>query len=295
MAENEKVRLSRFPWWFWVVMAGLFAILVVALGWFLQSPTFHEIVRERVITELEKITGGTVELKSLTWNVSRLEIEAKGITIHGLEPAGEEPLAHADRLYIRLHVVSLLSYDVDLKQLTLEEPLVHVIVKPDGSTNVPAPKVKGGGDPLQELFNLAIGRAEVRDGTLIVNQERIPLDFKANDIGLVMAYQLLESRYDATLHVGKLDVRPPEMRDIPATADAEFSVWRNRLQVRLLKLVSEKSSLELSGTVNDFQHPKVQASYQGSFDLVQVGSITRVPKLRGGSADIVFGATGDRS
>ena len=293
MAENEKVRLSRFPWWFWVVMAGLFAILVVALGWFLQSPTFHEIVRERVITELEKITGGTVELKSLTWNVSRLEIEAKGITIHGLEPAGEEPLAHADRLYIRLHVVSLLSYDIDLKQLTLEKPLVHVIVKPDGSTNVPAPKVKGGGDPLQELFNLAIGRAEVRDGTLIVNQERIPLDFKANDIGLVMAYQLLESRYDATLHVGKLDVWPPEMRDIPATADAEFSVWRNRLQVRLLKLVSEKSSLELSGTVNDFQHPKVQASYQGSFDLVQVGSITRVPKLRGGSADIVGSGTSE--
>jgi translocation and assembly module TamB len=291
MAENEKVRLSRFPWWFWVVMAGLFLVLVVCLGWFLQSPAFKEIVRERVITELEKITGGTVELKSLSWNVSRLEVEATGITIHGLEPAGDEPLAHADRLYARMHVVSLLSADIDLRQLTLEKPLVHVIVKPDGSTNVPAPKVKGGGDPLQELFNLAIGRAEVKDGTLIVNQERVPLDFKANDIGLVMAYHLLERRYDATLHVGKIDVRPPEMRAIPAIADAEFSLWRNRLQVRSLKLVSEKSSLELTGTVDDFQHPRVQASYQGSFDLVQVGSIARVPKLRGGNADIAGSGT----
>ena len=63
MAENAKVRLSRFPWWFWVVMAGLFAVLVAALGWFLQSPTFQEIVRNRVVSELEKATGGTVQLQ----------------------------------------------------------------------------------------------------------------------------------------------------------------------------------------------------------------------------------------
>ncbi len=106
MAENATVRLSRFPWWFWVVMAGLFAILVVALGWFLQSPAFREIVRNRVVSELEKATGGDVEMQSLTWNVSKLEVEAKGITIRGLEPPTDVPLVHIDRLFARVHIVS---------------------------------------------------------------------------------------------------------------------------------------------------------------------------------------------
>ncbi len=124
-------------------MAGLFALLVIAIGWFLSGPTFEGIVRGRVVAELEKATGGTVELQSLQWNLSKLEIEAKGLTIHGLEPAGDVPLAHADRLYIRLHVVSLLNTNIDLRQLTLEQPVLHVIVKPDGSNNVPEPRRSG--------------------------------------------------------------------------------------------------------------------------------------------------------
>ncbi|HEX8797267.1 MAG TPA: hypothetical protein VF772_01580, partial [Terriglobales bacterium] len=183
MAENAKVRLSRFPWWFWVVMAGLFAVLLVAIGWFLTSPAFEEIVRYRVVAELEKATGGTVELQSLKWNVSKLEVEAKGLTIHGTEPVTQVPLAHADRLYLRLRVVSLVKTQIDLRQLTLERPVIHVIVKPDGSTNVPEPKVRSTGDPLEQLFDLAIGRTEVHNGLLILNDEKLPLDFKADDVG----------------------------------------------------------------------------------------------------------------
>jgi translocation and assembly module TamB len=294
MTEDAKVRLSRFPWWFWVVMAGLFAILVVALGWFLQSPAFQEIVRHRVIAELEKATGGTVELHSITWNVSKLEVEAKGITIRGLEPATEAPLVHLDRLYARVHVISFFSADIDLPQLTLDQPVVHIIVKPDGSTNVPEPKVKSNGDPMQQLFGLQIGRAEVRNGAVLVNQEKIPLDFKANDVGLQMGYQWLEKRYDGTVHVGKIDAQFQEMRNIPAVADAEFSLWGNHAQVRRFKLTSQKSSLEAAGTVENFEHPKVQLAYSGTLDLAQVGEIVRAYKLRGGGANLsgsgTFGA-----
>ena len=114
-------------------MAGLFVLLVLTIGWFLGSPVFEDIVRGRVIAQLQKATGGKVELQALHWNVKRLEIEATGLTIHGLEPASEVPLAHADRLYIRLRVVSFLRSSIDLNQFTLDQPVVHIIVKPDGS------------------------------------------------------------------------------------------------------------------------------------------------------------------
>ncbi len=294
MTENAKVRLSRFPWWFWVVMAGLFAILVLAIGWFLQSPAFQDIVRHRVIAELEKATGGTVEVRSLTWNVSKLEVEAKGITIHGLEPVTEAPLAHMDRLYARVHVVSFFGGEIDLPQLTLENPVIHVIVKPDGATNVPEPKVKSSGDPLQQLFDLEVGRAEVRNGTFLLNDEKFPLDFQANDLGLQMGYQLLEKRYDGTLHVGRVNARFPGLREIPAVADAEFRLWRNRAEVKKFKLTSEQSSLEASGSIEDFNRPSLHLAYSGNLDLVQAGEITRFYKLRAGGASFsgsgTFGA-----
>src|SRR5271165_5601520 len=113
MTEKATVRWLRLPWWFWVTMVGLFAVLVASIAWFLGSPTFENIVRNRVVAELEKATGGTVELQSLHWNLSNLEIEANGLTIHGLEPAGEAPLAHVERLFVRLRVVSFVKTSID--------------------------------------------------------------------------------------------------------------------------------------------------------------------------------------
>jgi translocation and assembly module TamB len=284
MPKTATVRWSRFPWWFWVVMAGLFLVLVVAIALFLRSATFEGIVRDRVVTELEKVTGGTVELQELHWNLSTLEIQGKGLTIHGLEPGSEAPLAHVDHLYLKMRVVSLLKTSIDLQQLRFDQPVIHVIVKPDGSTNLPQPKMKSTGDPVQELFDLAIGRMELRDGTLLLNQEQLSLDFKANDVELQMNFAPGESRYDGTLHAGKIDGRYQDFRDVPATADAEFSVWRNRAQVRSLKLTSQNSTVDLSGRVDDFNHPKLQLAYGGTIDLGQAAAIARVRTIRGGGA-----------
>ncbi len=265
-------------------MAGLFLVLVVAIVLFLRSATFEGMVRDRVVTELEKVTGGTVELQELHWNLSKLEIQGNGLTIHGLEPARDAPLAHVDHLYLRVRVISLLKTSIDLQQLRFDQPVIHVIVKPDGSSNLPQPRVKSSGDPVQEIFDLAIGRVELRNGTLLLNQEQLPLDFKANDVELQMNFASAESRYDGILHAGKIDGRYQDFRDLPATADAEFSVWRNRAQVRSLKLTSQNSTVDLSGTVDDFNHPKLQLAYGGTIDLAQAAAIARVRTIRSGGA-----------
>ena len=286
MSEKSPSRFLRFPLWFWAVMAGLFVVLVIAIAWFLSSPAFEEIVRGRVIAQIQKATGGKVELQSLRWNVKRLEIEANGLTIRGIEPAGDVPLAHADRLYIRLRVVSFLNTSIDLSQFTLDQPVVHIIVKPDGSTNVPEPQVKSNGDPIQQLFDLAIGTVELHNGALLLNEQKLPLDFKANDVGLTMDYQRLRRQYDCTLHIGKMDAQYQDYRDIAASADAQFSLWRNRVQVQSLKLTSQQSSVELSGSIDDFRHPRLQLNYGGTIDLAQAGTIVRSYNLRAGGLNI---------
>src|SRR5205807_377695 len=109
--------------------------LAVGLVLFLNSNTFQQKVRKRVIAELELMTGGKVEIQSFTWSLSRLQFEITGLTIHGLESPDQAPYVHADRLFVRATVISWFSQQIGLRYVAVDRPVVHVIVYPDGSTN----------------------------------------------------------------------------------------------------------------------------------------------------------------
>jgi len=288
MTENAPVRRSRKRLILWLATAAVLLVVVVGGVMYLRSARFEEVVRHRLVSVLEEVTGGKVELQSLHWRLSRLEIEANNLTVHGLEPAGQVPLLHLDRLYARVRVISFVDRQVNLRALRLDRPVVHLMVNADGSTNVPEPKVKTASDrgAVQQLFDLATNRAELRNGMLIMNERKLPLDFSASDVAADMNYARFDRRYDGSLHVGKLDVQVRSFRDIAATADAAFSLWQNRAEVRSLKLISQHSSVELSGTIDGFNHPRMQVNYGGTIDLAQAGEITRVYKLRGGGLNV---------
>ena len=169
-----------------------------------------------------------------------------------------------------------------------EHPVIHVIINADGTTNAPEPKVKleSNKSAVQELFDLAIARADLRDGMLLLNERKLPLDFAANDLAAKMTYDFIAKRYDGSVQVGKMDLKYAEYRDVPATADLQFSLWANNFQVKALKLVSEQSTLEVSGKLNDFQKPQIEGNYSASFNLAQVGAVIRDPQLRGGSLGV---------
>jgi translocation and assembly module TamB len=292
MTENAPVRRSRKRLVLWLAAALLMAV-AVGVVLYLRSPQFEELVRRRLVSALEEVTGGKVELLSLRWRLSRLDVEADNLTIHGLEPAGQLPLVHADRVYARARIISFIGREVNLRTLRFDHPVVHLIVNPDGSTNVPEPKVKTSTNrnPVQQLFDLATNRVEVRDGLLLLNEKRLPLDFTASDVGAEMNYARFDRRYDGSVHVGKMDAQYQDFRDLAASGDAAFSLWQNRAEVRSLKVTSQKSLVELSGTIDDFNHPRMQINYGATIDLAQAGEITRAYKLRGGGLNISGSST----
>ena len=85
--SGRKRKLRRL-----VIISGLGLIVVLVAGFFyLNSDSFRETVRQRMILELRQMTGGKVEVESFTWNLSTLHFEARNVTIHGREGAGEVP------------------------------------------------------------------------------------------------------------------------------------------------------------------------------------------------------------
>ena len=59
-----------------------------------------------------------------------------------------------------------------------------------------------------------------------------------------------------------MDTKYQDFRDVAAQGEVAFNLWSNRLQIQTLKLTSEKSSLEASGTLANFNDPKLHFKYK---------------------------------
>jgi translocation and assembly module TamB len=267
----------------WSAMIGC-TLLVLALfaAWYLRGPGFREFVRARIVAQIEDATGGRVEIGRLEWKLSKLDFDLRDVTIHGLEGPNEVPYIHVDRIFVRGKVGSLFHRALGLRLLELDRPIVHLIVYPDGSTNQPKPKAKSGNGGIQTIFEFSINKADVREGKLLINDQPMPLDFAANEIAGTMTWFKPANRYDAKVHVGKIDTALQGIRPFATIADAEFSFSPGAAALKSLTLVSGRSRLDASAVVDDLRNPRPKVKYRAALNLGELGAIVRLLELRAG-------------
>ncbi len=141
-----------------------------------------------MIAEVERITGGRAEIGTFHVVPFHLQVEVRNITVHGKEAATDVPLAHADSLVAQLKVISFLRTEFGFRDLTLEHPVVHIAIGPDGTTtNVPALKVTllcrstCASNSCSRCRSIILS---VRNGELLWADQKIPLDFSVHDTDL---------------------------------------------------------------------------------------------------------------
>ena len=83
--------------------------------------------------------------------------------------------------------------------------------------------------PLEQLFALSISRLEVRHGEMLWGDRKLPLDFSASNVSADMSYSLFRRSYDGNLLLGKADTSYKNYRPFAWTAEAHFSLSRNRV------------------------------------------------------------------
>ena len=239
------------------------------------------------MSRIEDASGGRVELKDFQWNLSRMEFEAHDLTIHGKEKPGEPAFVHVGKIFAQIKINSFFRKEIDLRSLAITAPSIHLIVYPDGTTNQPVPKAaRKPGNPVQPLFDLAVGNLQVQNGELLVNEQRFPLDFEANDVGLGMKYDLGAKRFDGNLHVGRGEAKLKDWRPLPLHGDVSFSLYQDRAELKSMTLASGSSRLDASGTVHDFAKPQVDLSYKAHLDTRQLAAAARLRTVSGGSVDL---------
>jgi translocation and assembly module TamB len=280
-------RRRRWRYAIWIAVLALF-LFFVALGFYLNSNSFRQSVRNKVVTQLERMTGGRVELQSLDWKWTTLQCDARGLTIHGLESPAEAPYAHADDISVGIRIKSLLSRQIALSNVVVDHLVIHIIVYPDGSTNQPAPKrqLAAAGASPERLFDLGINHLEVRDGTLLLNQEQIPFAIMGDRMSAAISYSPHDNGYEASLSMSLASAR---WRNLPAQRgdiDMQILLRTTDAEIRSLRIAMPGSTLQATGTLKNYNHPEVHMRYTASVDLADAGKLARVVALRGGRADL---------
>jgi translocation and assembly module TamB len=283
-SSADTPRRRWFRKYLLIAVAAALALLV-ALAWYATTESFQAMVRHRLVAELQRVTGGRVELGSFHTVPFRFQVDVRNLTIHGREQADDIPYAHIDRLLAHVKLISVLGAEFGFDSLLLDRPVLHIIVYPDGSTNQPWPKSTGvdSRTQLDRLFSLSVNRLEVHQGELLWNDHKIPLDFNANDVSASMYYSLLHRRYDGTLLVGKIDTKFDNFRPLAWTTEAHFEFGEDSLRLNSLKAISRRSHLQASGRMVDFREPSWVGDYDLTIDMADLGAIARVPQMQRGT------------
>ena len=258
------------------------------LGWYVTTDSFQQMVRRRVVTSLEKMTGGRVELGQLHTIPFRLRVDARNLTIHGRETADQVPFLRVDRLQAEIKIISLLSTTVGLHSLVLEHPVAHIIAYPDGTTNAPVPPGSGmfghsAEGPVEQLISLSVSHIEVQRGELLWEDKKIPFDFDARDLAVRMNYSLLRRHYETRVVVGSVATRLEQYPRFAWRADAALVLARGHADISSLTVTSGKSELHFAGRLQDFQNPQLSGEYHGLADLGDLAFLVRPAQVRKGT------------
>ena len=276
-------------WWRYLLIAGAATLAIALLAlWYTTTNTFQGYVRRRMVAEIERISGGRAEVGSFHIVPFHMQVEVRDITVHGTEAAGELPLAHADHLIARVKVISFLRTEFGFHSLTLEHPVIHLVMAADGTTNIPGSKVRlqaSNQTAVDPLFALSIDHLSVQNGTLLLADKEVPLDFTVEGTVLKMDYSYLRGRYESRLEIGKVDTALYGFRPFSSMASVDFSLGPTFAEIKSLRWNSGRSHLQGSGRLSDFRDPHIDGLYDARVDLGEVAAITRRNDLREGLAE----------
>ncbi len=289
--------MSRAGKWTAWILGGIavallvFAATVVAV---VRSPWFYNRVRSSIVETVETATGGRVELASFHFDWHNLRAEVRGFVLHGTEPADKPPLLRAESVAVGLKIVSLFKRQVDIASLDVAAPEVYLIVKADGSTNIPQPKVpakKNGKPAVQTILDLAIGKLSLERGQFeIASRGKSPFSAHGANLTTRFDYDRAGPRYRGDISIQPLDLVLGSYHPMPVGIATSLTVEANRIVVDSARVTSGASNVSLAGGIEDLAAPHGDFKFNASVSVEQATPILRIPELRRGTMEVAGNA-----
>jgi translocation and assembly module TamB len=268
-----------------VLLAGVCAltgILVFRSGW------FYELVHRRMVMEIEKATGGRVEIGNFAFDWKRLEATVGPVVLHGKESANEPPFVRVASITAGLRIVSMMERKVDLSSLRIEQPDVRIVFYPDGSNNIPDPAVRHPETTwAEDLVHLAVRRYEVINGIFEYDDREIPLNLRGEDLRVRMSYEGVGTnpgRYLGELESNRIRLIADGVGPIEVSAAAAFTLDKSTIEVSRLKISTKETRADLVGSLTNLRWPRGTFTVKASTSVREAVTMFAIPIEPSGSA-----------
>lgn len=247
----------------WTVLGVVIFVLVVVTGGylFLQSSAFKRFALAKIAVAADSATGGKTHVGNMDFSLSDLTASLYDITLRGTEPDNQPPLLHADKLTVRLKIVSLLHRQVSLSELVMEHPVVNVQVSREGTSNLPqAPPSQSSSRT--NVFDLAVGHAQLTNGEVTYNDRKTPLDANLYDLTTDIRFHEFPKRYDGSLSYKNGQIVYANHSPLPHDLTLQFTADPDKLTVPSALLRVGESNVSLQAQITNYSNPVADGSYQ---------------------------------
>src|SRR5467141_3724182 len=285
-------RQTRHPIRSWIIHTPwvLAVIALLAVVVFFGSGAGNPLLSRLLVSRLERMTGGKVELRALSIRWFAMRATIKGLVIHGKEALGTEPLFTAEEVQAGLRIDSFWGRRISLNELEIQQPHVHIRVEKNGTTNVPAPPRPASiNKPLRDtLFELHIRRLLLADGWILYNDTKTPITVHGGDLLLALDGG---GTPDHPLYLGNLVWQTMQFTSKPYVPlqvglSAKFTLRRDGFTLEQGALSAGHSHLDAQVEMSNFSNPQWSFRYGGWVDLLDIRETLREPTVPTGRVDV---------
>ncbi|MGA8233391.1 MAG: translocation/assembly module TamB domain-containing protein [Candidatus Acidiferrales bacterium] len=277
-------------------IAALLAMAVTGAVIYVRTDAFHRFVGREIIEQVQKNTGARVEIGSFTLHWSHWGADFYGITLHGTESNTQPPLLTAEHLGVELKIISFFRKDVELREIAIDGPVLHVSVDRDGNSNLPqapGPR-KEPASPAASVFNMGIRHVAITAGQVFYNDYQTPLSGELHDLQARIVSGVFSQACQGSLSYdqGRLVFR--DFNPVTHAMELNFTADRNGVTLSPGVVHAGGSRVTLQATMTNYANPQIEGKYEADVFTGEVGKTLKVASMPAGEVRM-NGALGFRN
>ena len=267
----------------WAAGCLVLAVLVaaIALVALVNNDGMHRYLLAKAQSEASARLGVRVQLENFTLHLSTLSLDLYGLSIDGAAPYARPELLEIDHVQIGARVVSVLTRKWYLAGVQIDHPVAWITIDKNGVSNLPQLKSSNRGGSTS-IFDLAIRHAVLNRGEVYFNSRPSALEADVHDVDFHAAFNSLLPKYSGKLAYTNAHLEYGTLRPIVHDLAVDFDATPSTFHLTKATVSSGGSRVALTGTLNNYGNPDVQAQYDATVDGNQLGQILRSASVPAG-------------
>ena len=247
--------------WAALILGGLIVVIGVGGYLYIRSTAFQRFALSKIDEEAASATGAKAAIGRLDLSLSTLTASLYDVTLRGTEAADQPPLFHADKLTVRIQLQSLFHPKISLRELLIDHPAVNIQVNRQGTSNLPTPPPSQSSGNTN-VFDLAIGHAQLTNGEVRYNDRKTPLYADLYDLASDIRFIDLPKQYAGSISYRNGHVNYENRATLPHDLQLRFNATPDRLTLSSAVLKVGSSDISLQAQVANYSDPIADGTYQ---------------------------------